>query len=586
MAQDEQFLRELEVYPLSSEELSYFDNNAETSASGLLAQCTPNMEPDGRDGGLVAGHKRPREDPTVDGPAHFRDNQPSPSPDVSSCLNGAETSASEQYSGGPSMDPTDGPAAGRMERTGGKKPKIVHSFAAEEEAEKSMQPKWRACKQLFEASLLPRHMEPRNCHLRTQEQWERLLGKKKNPKLPCARHNDYHFLKKLHVVTDNRGNDMLVNTESNKLFVHTGKVFESLFRRYKDDHKTDDLWEIVQEEYQNITQEIVYDFFRARNLSHELFGLVPPAGGKHFFDKSITKLRNLDLKGIGLDTHSAKRLAEHLKVNSQELTNLERLDVSGNKICINGLLYLLDHFFPTRKGEFSYNWLGNVLDKGGKQAGLLVTQSTMQNPELKLNDGEKLSGGSSVQVDVNGRPSFCFRCTLGPGGGDDSGEPRGGNQSPQNAVMHAQEGVADDMSMMDGKCLFPVTRRLSELEVKLKRSGEGFVQLSLEDGDVSQNDTERVRQMVMRKLQSAHTTGGRWMVESVSNAISLKGINASEQMVAVKMYISPRPDPSVLVSSKTAAVQKQTYGAILGILASQLLSGIKGLLPGLMPDGW
>ena len=76
------------------------------------------------------------------------------------------------------------------------------------------------------------------------------------------------------------------------------------------------------------------------------------------------------------------------------------------------------------------------------------------------------------------------------------------------------------------------------------------------------------------------------MVESVSNVISLKGINASEQMVAVKMYISPRPDPSVLVSSKTAAVQKQTYGAILGILASQLLSGIKGLLPGLLPDGW
>jgi hypothetical protein len=379
---------------------------------------------------------------------------------------------------------------------------------------------------------------------------------------------------------------MLVSTKSKKLFVHTGKVFESLFRWYKDDHKTDDLWEIVEEKYQNITQEIVYDFFRARNLSHELFRLVPPAGGKFFFDKSITKLRNLVLKGIGLDTHSAKKLAERLKVNSQELTNLERLDVSGNKICINGLLYLLDHFFPTRKGEFSYNWLGNELDKGGKQAGLLVTQSAMQNPELKLNDGEKLSGGSSVQVDVDGRPSFCFRCTLGPGGGDESGEPRGGNQSPQNAVMHAQEGVADDMPMMDGKCLLSVTRRLSELEVKLKRSGEGNLHLSLEDGDVSQNDTERVRQMVMRKLQSAHTTGGRWMVESVSNAISLKGINASEQMVAVKMCISPRPDPSVLVSSKTSAVQKQTYGAILGIFASQLLSGIKGLLPGLLPDGW
>jgi len=50
----------------------------------------------------------------------------------------------------------------------------------------------------------------------------------------------------------------------------------------------------------------------------------------------------------------------------------------------------------------------------------------------------------------------------------------------------------------------------------------------------------------------------------------------------------PRPDPSVLVSSKPAAVQQQTFGAILGILAVgtvvcvSLLSGIEGLLP----DGW
>ena len=50
----------------------------------------------------------------------------------------------------------------------------------------------------------------------------------------------------------------------------------------------------------------------------------------------------------------------------------------------------------------------------------------------------------------------------------------------------------------------------------------------------------------------------------------------------------PRPDPSVLVSSKPAAQQQQTFVAILGIVAAgtavcvSLLSGIEGLLP----DGW
>jgi hypothetical protein len=184
MAQDEQSLRELEDFPSFPEAFPDYNNNAETSAGGLPGQGTLNMEPDGSDGRLVAGHKRPREDPTVDGPAHLRDNQPSPSPDVSSYLNGGEASASEQYSGGPSMHPTDGPAAGRMELPGGKKPKIVHSFAAEEEVEESMQPEWRACKQLFEASLLPRHMKPNNCQLPTPEYWKRLLEEKKIRKCP------------------------------------------------------------------------------------------------------------------------------------------------------------------------------------------------------------------------------------------------------------------------------------------------------------------------------------------------------------------------------------------------------------------
>jgi hypothetical protein len=51
-------------------------------------------------------------------------------------------------------------------------------------------------------------------------------------------------------------------------------------------------------------------------------------------------------------------------------------------------------------------------------------------------------------------------------------------------------------------------------------------------------DAQAAKKSLMHKLQSAHTTGGRWIVESVRSAISLDGIKASEQMVAVKMCIS------------------------------------------------
>jgi len=66
-----------------------------------------------------------------------------------------------------------------------------------------------------------------------------------------------------------------------------------------------------------------------------------------------------------------------LKINSQRMTNLKVLDVSGNEICTYRLLDLLrgDNFVSARKGEFDHNWSGNALDeegKGGRLAGTRV----------------------------------------------------------------------------------------------------------------------------------------------------------------------------------------------------------------------
>ena len=235
----------------------------------------------------------------------------------------------------------------------------------------------RGWKVLFERSLLPRHLEPDNSQLFTQEEWKDLFLTVTGAQTP--KHNHYH-----HCKTKSARNGMLFDTKpgkDGKRVVHSGEVLEILWGLYMYNDagapNKKRLWKAVQTGYANITQEIVFDFFRARNFFYELYGVKEPSGGERFFStKSITeKLNILTLTGTGLDTDGAVKLAEIWK----KIPNLKLLDVSRNNICYKGaraLFHQVVTILPTearpywsfrpelqsfsgRKGEFVFNCSDN-----------------------------------------------------------------------------------------------------------------------------------------------------------------------------------------------------------------------------------
>jgi len=327
------------------------------------------------------------------------------------------------------------------------------------------------------------------------------------------------------------------------------------------------VWADVEKQYVNITKEVVMDFLGAVYLSYQLDRRTPPATTPSFWKRPLlTSLRELNLSNAALDTGAAERLAGDLQANSVSLKNLKRLSVKNNCIRVNGLLALWDLFVSTRQSRFAHDWSGNFLDPGGREAGLLSAQSTLQNPQLILNDEEEVSGGSRegwVQVNLRLGLSFLFRCTevacLPAGGpsqttrdGNDCGEPRQTEQPPRKARrLHAEGGVAlGETPLTQGgggvpavDQQRPVSQALSELEVILERSREGILKLGLDDGNVGEGDAEHVGQMVLRRLQKAQSTarGRRWAVENVTadwgSTSCLQGINASQTSFALKMLL-------------------------------------------------
>jgi hypothetical protein len=271
---------------------------SDDGGNGQPAQGTLNMEQNGSAGGLGAGHKRQApETPTLVGPL----------------------------------------------------PKI-DTIAAKKMAVE------RGWKVVFERNLLPRRIGPQNSQLLTQERWESLLWKKEQGAVP-RKDTDYYRCQKL-----TAANGVLFNKSGERRVVHIGEVFEILRGLYEDApnvqgrHMYNDasapnkeqLWEDVMKGYKNITKDIVFDFFKARNISYQLYGpgLVEPDGGVPFLSTAknsiIEKLRILTLTGTGLDTAGTKKLAEVLKF----FPNLKLLDVSRNKICYKGASALFDQVVP------------------------------------------------------------------------------------------------------------------------------------------------------------------------------------------------------------------------------------------------
>ena len=119
----------------------------------------------------------------------------------------------------------------------------------------------------------------------------------------------------------------------------------------------------IHKEYCNITDVVVEHFYRAHDGSCYLFKIAPNAGSfenPRFLEEYFPKLDSLVLSGANLNNDAAKILAKLLERRKTLLTSLRELDVSRNKIQVDGLLALVNDFvlatdrppvFP-----FTLNW--------------------------------------------------------------------------------------------------------------------------------------------------------------------------------------------------------------------------------------